>query len=72
MLAPCALGFFASLWGIWVVMGLPLVGSAMVFLLLMLDVARSQVQHRLESPPHNHVFGAKEPRPSGAVIFKVI
>src|SRR5580692_3016576 len=36
MLAPCILGFFASLWGIWVVMGLPLVGSAMVFLLLML------------------------------------
>jgi fucose permease len=36
MLAPCILGFFASLWGIWVVMGLPLVGSAMVFLLLLL------------------------------------
>ena len=36
MLAPCTLGYFASLWGIWVVMGLPLVGSAMVFLLLML------------------------------------
>jgi fucose permease len=36
MLAPCALGFFASLWGIWVVMGLPLVGSVMVFLLLTL------------------------------------
>src|ERR1035437_8005728 len=36
MLAPCTLGYFASLWGIWVVMGLPLVGSVMVFLLLML------------------------------------
>jgi fucose permease len=36
MLAPCMLGYFASLWGIWVVMGLPLLGSAMVFLLLML------------------------------------
>jgi FHS family glucose/mannose:H+ symporter-like MFS transporter len=36
MLAPCTLGFFASLWGIWVVMGLPLLGSVMVFLLLML------------------------------------
>ncbi len=36
MLAPCTLGFFASEWGIWVVMGLPLVGSVMVFLLLML------------------------------------
>ncbi|MGA3189629.1 MAG: MFS transporter [Bryobacteraceae bacterium] len=36
MLAPCTLGYFASLWGIWVVMGLPLIGSAMVFLLLML------------------------------------
>jgi len=36
MLAPCTLGYFASLWGIWVVMGLPLLGSVMVFLLLML------------------------------------
>jgi len=36
MLAPCILGYLASVWGIWVVMGLPLVGSAMVFLLLML------------------------------------
>jgi fucose permease len=36
MLAPCMLGYFASLWGIWVVMGLTLVGSGMVFLLLML------------------------------------
>jgi hypothetical protein len=36
MLAPCTLGFLASLWGIWVVMGLTLVGSVMVFLLLML------------------------------------
>lgn len=36
MLAPCMLGLFASLWGIWVVMGLPLVGSVMVFVLLML------------------------------------
>lgn len=36
MLAPCTLGYFASLWGIWVVMGLTLLGSVMVFLLLML------------------------------------
>jgi fucose permease len=36
MLAPCMLGFLASLWGIWVVMGLTLLGSVMVFLLLML------------------------------------
>jgi MFS family permease len=36
MLAPCTLGYFASLWGIWVVMGLPLLGSVMVFLLLIL------------------------------------
>ncbi len=36
MLAPCTLGFFASQWGIWVVMGLPLAGSVMVFLLLVL------------------------------------
>jgi FHS family glucose/mannose:H+ symporter-like MFS transporter len=36
MLAPCTLGYFASVWGIWVVMGLPVLGSAMVFLLLLL------------------------------------
>ena len=36
MLAPCTLGYFASLWGVGVVMGLPLAGSAVVFVLLML------------------------------------
>jgi fucose permease len=36
MLAPCLLGYLASVWGIWVVMGLPLVGSAMVFIILIL------------------------------------
>ena len=36
MLAPCTLGYFASYWGVRVVMGLPLAGSAVVFLLLML------------------------------------
>ena len=36
MLAPCTLGYFASVWGVRVVMGLPLAGSAVVFLLLML------------------------------------
>ncbi len=36
LLAPCALGYFASEWGVRVVMGLPLAGSAVVFLLLML------------------------------------
>lgn len=36
MLAPCTLGYFAALWGVGVVMGLPLAGSVVVFLLLML------------------------------------
>ena len=36
MLAPCVLGLFAQLWGIQVVMGLPLVGSLIVFVLLIL------------------------------------
>ena len=35
-LAPCTLGFFASVWGVRAVMGLPLAGSAVVFLLLTL------------------------------------
>jgi FHS family glucose/mannose:H+ symporter-like MFS transporter len=52
MLAPCLLGYFASLWGIWVVMGLPLVGSAMVFLLLLLVwlEARFNTAAQLPSP----------------------
>jgi FHS family glucose/mannose:H+ symporter-like MFS transporter len=36
LLAPCTLGYFASFWGVRVVMGLPLAGSALVFLLLLL------------------------------------
>ena len=36
LLAPCAIGYFASFWGVRVVMGLPLAGSAIVFLLLLL------------------------------------
>jgi len=36
LLAPCTLGYFASIWGIGVVMALPLAGSAVVFLLLTL------------------------------------
>jgi FHS family glucose/mannose:H+ symporter-like MFS transporter len=35
MLAPCSLGYLASFWGIRVVMGLPLAGSAVVFLVLL-------------------------------------
>jgi MFS transporter, FHS family, glucose/mannose:H+ symporter len=36
LLAPCTLGYFASQWGVKVVMGLPLAGSAVVFVLLLL------------------------------------
>jgi len=36
LLAPCALGYLASVWGVRAVMTLPLIGSAVVFLLLML------------------------------------
>ena len=36
LLAPCLLGYFASYWGVGVVMSLPLAGSVVVFLLLML------------------------------------
>jgi FHS family glucose/mannose:H+ symporter-like MFS transporter len=33
LLAPCTLGYFATVWGVRVVMGLPLAGSVVVFLL---------------------------------------
>jgi hypothetical protein len=36
LLAPCAVGYFASIWGVRVVMGLPLAGSIIVFLLAVL------------------------------------
>jgi hypothetical protein len=36
LLAPCALGYAASVWGVQIVMALPLAGSAIVFLLLLL------------------------------------
>jgi FHS family glucose/mannose:H+ symporter-like MFS transporter len=36
LLAPCTLGYFASVWGIQVVMALPLAGSLVVFGLLMI------------------------------------
>jgi MFS transporter, FHS family, glucose/mannose:H+ symporter len=36
LLAPCTLGYFATIWGVGVVMALPLAGSAVVFLLLTL------------------------------------
>jgi FHS family glucose/mannose:H+ symporter-like MFS transporter len=36
LLAPCTLGYFTSLWGIEVAMGLPLAGSLIVFALLMI------------------------------------
>ena len=47
LLAPCTLGFFASLWGIQVVMGLPVAGSFVVFLLLVLI----WLEARLSGPP---------------------
>ena len=36
LLAPCTLGYFTSVWGVRVVMGLPLAGTAVVFVLLLL------------------------------------
>ncbi len=36
LLAPCTLGYFASVWGVRVVMGLPLAGSVIVYILSVL------------------------------------
>jgi MFS transporter, FHS family, glucose/mannose:H+ symporter len=46
LLAPCTLGYFATVWGIQVVMILPLAGSAVVFLLLVLI----SLEARLNAP----------------------
>ncbi len=48
LLAPCLLGYFASQWGVWVVMGLPLAGSMIVFVLLLLI----WLEARLSAPAH--------------------
>jgi len=48
LLAPCTLGFFASIWGVRTVMALPLAGSVVVFLLLMLI----WLEARLSSSSH--------------------
>ncbi|MBZ5605661.1 MAG: MFS transporter [Acidobacteriia bacterium] len=45
MLAPSTLGYFASLWGVRVVMGLPLAGSAVVFVLLLLLSLEARLSH---------------------------
>ena len=52
LLAPCLLGYFASFWGVKVVMTLPLAGSAVVFLLSILI----WMEARLNAP------AASEPR----------
>jgi fucose permease len=47
MLAPWSLGFFTDLWGIRVAMTLPLLGTVMVFILLVLIWAESRFRGRL-------------------------
>jgi hypothetical protein len=49
LLAPCTLGYFAAEWGIRVVMGLPLAGSIVVFVLLLLI----WLEARLTTPAHS-------------------
>jgi FHS family glucose/mannose:H+ symporter-like MFS transporter len=43
LLAPCTLGYFASYWGVGVAIGLPLAGSIMVFVLLLLTGLESRL-----------------------------
>ena len=47
-IAPCVLGYFASVWGVRVVMGLPLAGSAVVFILLMLISLEARLSASLQ------------------------
>ena len=46
LLAPATLGFFAAQWGVSVVMALPLAGSAMVFVLLLLIGLEARIARR--------------------------
>jgi len=45
MLAPSTLGYFASVWGVHIVMALPLAGSAVVFILLLLLSLEARLSH---------------------------
>jgi FHS family glucose/mannose:H+ symporter-like MFS transporter len=51
LLAPCLLGYFASVWGVRVVMGLPLAGSLVVFTLLLLIWLEARLSAPLRRPP---------------------
>jgi FHS family glucose/mannose:H+ symporter-like MFS transporter len=53
LLAPCTLGYFASQWGVGVVMGLPLAGTIVVLLLALLiglEARLGAASHRSVSP----------------------
>jgi MFS transporter, FHS family, glucose/mannose:H+ symporter len=50
-LAPAALGFFASVWGVGVVMDLPLMGSIIVFVLLVLIWVEARFQDASTKSP---------------------
>lgn len=51
MLAPWSLGLFTSLWGIRVAMGLPLLGTLMVFVLLVLIWAEAKFREGARDAP---------------------
>ena len=51
LLAPAALGFFASVWGVGVVMDLPLIGSIIVFVLLVLIWVEARFQEASTKAP---------------------
>lgn len=59
LLAPCALGYFASVWGVKIVMGLPLAGSLVVFVLLMLMWLEARLSANL--PPRRPARSAADP-----------
>ena len=52
LLAPCVIGYFASFWGVRVVMGLPLAGSGVVFLLLLLIWLEARLGSAAQAPSH--------------------
>lgn len=49
LLAPATLGFYAAQWGVRVVMGLPLLGACMVFVLLLLIWLEARLSGSAES-----------------------
>ena len=62
LLAPCTLGYFASQWGVSVVMALPLAGTVVVFVLLLLIGLEARLGATGHASAHSPVGNPARPQ----------